>query len=521
MPGEMPGAGGMGATASGTAGTTASGTAGTTASGAAGDVAPAPSGATAAGATHPGPARPRLSRRRRRVGPDHAPVLGTAGRSGAPRAGRRWEVLWCLLLAVLGLTVTSLAVENGPSLSVLDEQTHLDYVWKIHQGELPHAGSDLSPFVRQEWSCRGQAGFDLPPCAEAAGTDPAAYPGGGENYNFWHPPGYYAVTAALTGAVTTLLPDRSFTGTARMTGGLWLVAALVAMYAVLRIWRLPRWLSAASAATMLAVPSLLHASSIVTNDAPAALIGVAAAWLLTRVFRQQRLGWAVPTVVAVLAASTKLMSTVSVLTAVGLVGLSAVGALRRREWGEAGRRLAVAVGPVLGVAAVAAGWSAFQAGRAVPGWRSPIAGLSTEEPDGLPFDEWAPTLTEVFGLVGDDWVQPALSSLALVGWVGVLGVLFTAAPFVGLTAFDRGRAERVFGWAALIGVIAVPLLVQGRELLKDGFFPHVTSRYGLTLVPVTIACLALVAREQKLRVAAVAVPVVGYLLVTLSFAGVL
>jgi hypothetical protein len=299
------------------------------------------------------------------------------------------------------------------------------------------------------------------------------------------------------------------------------VAALIGMYAVMRMWRAPRWLSAAAAATMLGIPSLMHAASTVTNDAPAALIGVGAAWILTRVFLRGQLGLVAPTVIAVLAASTKLMSTVAVLTAVGLVGLSAIGAWRRGARSEAVRRAGIAVVPALGIAAVAIAWSAFQAGRAEAGWVNPIAGVNTSEIVGLPFDEWVLAPTTTFGLVGDFWLQSTLTSNAIIGWVAVLGVLFTAAPFMGLATFEKLRPERIFGWAALVGVVAVPMLVQGRELLSGSYFPHVTSRYAITLAPITIACLALVARERGFRVAAAAVPLIGYLVMVLSFAGVI
>ncbi|MPV38966.1 hypothetical protein [Georgenia subflava] len=443
-------------------------------------------------------------------------------RRAPDRAGRRADVLWCLLLAVLGMGLATLGVVNGPGLSALDEHTHLDYAWKVAQGELPRAGSELSDLTLEEWSCRGQENIPdaLPECAQADDADAADYPAEGENYNYWHPPGYYAVTAVLAELATALPLGLTFTTAARLTGGLWLVAALVGMYAVVRMWRLPRWLSAAAAATMLGVPSLAHASSTVTNDAPAALIGVGALWLLTRVFLQGRLGLVAPTVVALLAASTKLMSTVAVLTVLGLVALSAVGAWRRGDRREVLRRLGVAVVPVVAIGASAVAWSLFQAGRAEPGWSSPITGVNTVPIIGAPFDEWAPTLATVFGLVEDYFLQGTLTSTAVVGWIGILGVLFTAAPFMALVAFDRLRPERWVGWAALVGAAAVPLLVQGNELLGGGYFPHVSSRYGVTLVPLTIAALVLVAHEKGFRVAAAAVAVVGYLAMALSFAGI-
>src|SRR5690606_33937231 len=50
---------------------------------------------------------------------------------------RRTDVLWSLLLAAAALLLSVLGVLGGPQMSALDEHTHLDYAWKVSQGELP------------------------------------------------------------------------------------------------------------------------------------------------------------------------------------------------------------------------------------------------------------------------------------------------------------------------------------------------------------------------------------------------
>jgi len=450
----------------------------------------------------------------------------THRRHAAREVPLRTDVLWSLLLAVAAGLLSLLGVANGTQISALDEHTHLDYAWKISQGELPYTGVPLSEFTLEEWSCRGQESIAdaLPACdaAEAGAVGPDDFPARGENYNAWHPPLYYA-TAAAAGTVAEAA-GQSFTTGARLSGGLWLAAAVVAMYALLRHWRLAPLLAASGAALIMAVPSIVHASSTVTNDAPAALLGVGALWVLTRVFRDGRTGWfawVLPTLVALLAAGTKLMSSVAILTAVGVVALSALPHLRDRHWGEAVRRLLVAAVPVLAVGASALGWAAFQGGRALEGWENPIGGVNTAPVSGLPFDEWAPTLASAFGLVDDFYVQPELMSALIWLSVGALTILFTAAPFMALVVFRPGRPERVVGWAALIGAVAVPLLVQGQEFLRGGgYFRGVSARYAVTLVPMTLAALVLVAHERRYHVLAAVVALVGYLCMLLSFAGI-
>lgn len=465
-------------------------------------------------------------------------MAGEAGRElqemspGAPtseprthdRSRRRVDALWVLVLVLAALSVSAAGVLNGTRLSALDEHTHLDYAWKISRGQLPYEGVELSPYTLEQWSCRGQDPIDpvLPACedAEAGRVEPADYPARGENYNYWHPPLYYATTAAA-GSVGGLV-GLEFSTAARLSGGLWLAAAVAGMYLLLRRWGITPWVAAAGAGALLSVPVVAHASATVTNDAPAALVGVGALWILTRVFHDGRLGWLAPTLVAALAAGTKLMSAVAVLTAVGVVALSAVPAGLQRRWREAGRRAMIAVGPVLAVAAWAFLWPAYQAGRAVPGWTSPIGGVNTAAVVGAPLDEWAPTLMAVFGLTQDFYVQPEVMSLAITALVGALRVLLTAAPFMAVVAFEAHRPERVLGWAALLGALAVPLLVQGQEFLRGGgYFPTVSTRYGITLVPVTLAALAVVAHARRFGPLMAVLALGGYLVLLLSFTGVL
>ncbi len=176
---------------------------------------------------------------------------------------------------------------------------------------------------------------------------------------------------------------------------------------------------------------------------------------------------------------------------------------------------------MLDLGASALGWAAFQGGRALEGWENPIGGVNTAPVSGLPFDEWAPTLASAFGLVDDFYLQPEFRSSLVLLVVGVLTVLLTAAPFMAIVAFRPGQAERVVGWAALVGAVAVPLLVQGQEFLRGGaYFRGVSARYAVTLVPMTIAALVLVAHDRRYHVVAYVVTTVGYLSMLLPVAGV-
>lgn len=436
-------------------------------------------------------------------------------------SGRHRSVLCVAGLVAVGCLVSALGVLRAPSLSLLDEWTHLDYAWRVAHGEVPAAGDPASPFVLEERSCRLQENFGpevLPPCGSGAPAD--AFPTSSDNYNTWHPPLYYAVTGLLARVLTALPFGLSFTTAARLTGGVWLASAMAALFGVLRMWATPRWVAVSGAALLAAAPSVAHASSIVTNDAPAPLAGAGALWVLTRVVVQARVGWLVPATVALLTAGTKVMSTVAILTVAGVLAVSAVLRRRQGERDRSGQEAVVGVAIVLAVAAVHVGWAVFQSPRTEDGWRSPVAGMSTEPVVGAPFGEWAPTLFSAYGIVDDYWLPAALDGALLTAWSAAFALLLTAAPLMALTALD-GAGGRRLGAVALLGPAATVLLVQGQALLSTyEYFPYPTARYAMSLVPLTLACLVLVALRRRLEVPLVVVATTGLVATLLELTGV-
>lgn len=443
----------------------------------------------------------------------------TGGRRGR---WRRTDTAWALLLVLLAFTITLLGVGRGTSFSLYDEATHADYALRIASGELPFAGSKLAPEVLREWSCRSQDGFEeaIPPCA---GTHSASsYPARGENYNYSHPPTYYAITAAAASLAQALPVGLTFFSAARLTGAFWLAAALVGMYIVLRQWKVPRQLAASAAAILAAAPSVAHASSIVTNDAPGVLAGVLALWVLTRVAVQSRLDWLLPAALAAFVASIKVIHAVSMLAVAAVVLALALAAFRKGER-RRGRALAViSLGIVGAVGLVHLGWSAYQAGRATPDWISPITGINTDPVVGGPVDDWAPTLASGFGVTQSFWVQDSLASDALLFVAPALAVLMTAAVFVNVSVFAPGDARRLVGWVAFVGCAVLPLLVQIQAYINSAdYFPYVSSRYAMSLLPLTVAAFAMVVHLREWRVATVLVSGCSVAVLLLSFGGVL
>ncbi|MGC5628447.1 hypothetical protein ACPYO6_09415 [Georgenia sp. Z1344] len=419
--------------------------------------------------------------------------------------GTRWarlrpELPWAGGVGVLALLMSVTAILFGTSLSALDEQTHLDYAYQVAHGNLPADGDRLSDYVLDQWSCRGQSNLpDLPSCEDALAdeVEPTAYPALGQNYNSFHPPTYY-VTPAATGLVAEAVGLEFSTG-ARFANALWLTAGVVAVYAALRTWRLPRPTAASGAALLLAFEPVIVSGWQVTNDGPAMLVGAGALWVLGRWALHGRIGWLWPTLVALLAAGTKVMSAVAILAVVGLIATMAVADVRRRDWRTLGHRAATVLAPVAVVAACMVGWSRFQAGRGAEGWDNPLYGISTRPVEGSPWDETVPTLFDAFGLVKSSQFPGELTGWQLDTVTAAWWVLMAAAPFMVLVAFGAGRAERLLGLAAIAGTIGAGIIVQGQEVLSsDHAFRLISGRYAITLLPITVAALVASLHHRRL-----------------------
>jgi len=268
-------------------------------------------------------------------------------------------------------------------------------------------------------------------------------------------------------------------------------------------------------------PSIAHASSIVTNDAPGALAGVLALWLLTRVAVQGRSGWLLPTVLAGFVASIKVIHSVSMLAVAAVVVGLAISAVRAGDRARARALGVISIGMVGATAFVHLGWRAFQATRGNPDWISPIIGINTDPTAGNPLDEWLPTLFSGFGITQTFWLQASLMSFAVAASARLLAVLMTAAPFANVSAFAVGDTRRLVGWAALVGCAAVPLVVQVQTYLNEkDYFPFVSGRYGISLLPLTIGALAFVAQSRNWRVASIVVSVGCIVALLASFTGI-
>jgi 4-amino-4-deoxy-L-arabinose transferase-like glycosyltransferase len=434
----------------------------------------------------------------------------------------RLVVVSCTLL-LIAVGLVGLVIHRAPRLSVFDEATHADYAYQISIGHVPAKGSTIAPEILKEWSCHGfYDGTRLPPCAGPA-ANPGSYPGLGQDYNFAHPPLYYTITGVIARVGDAALPgDSHFITLARLVGSLWLFAAMFVLYLAVRRFGAQWQLAFASAILLALCPPVLIASTTVTNDAPAALSGSLAVLMLARVLVQRKLGWIMPTLVTALSAATKVLNSLPMLSVAGVLLIASLVAWREEDRREARKLALIVLGVLAATAMVYVGWTAVQSGRGLAGWKSPIAGFTDRPVTGNPVGAILSTSFTGFQMISDLLFPSQLTSTWFTLWVRLLAVLAAAAPVLLLAVTRRRQPESRLASAALLGMISYPIIVELQVYTTDGtYFPQVNGRYGMSIIPLLIACLAMTAHRLGVQRSMLTGVGAGALLTVTSVAGLL
>ncbi|HEX5492938.1 MAG TPA: hypothetical protein VFX70_00005, partial [Mycobacteriales bacterium] len=259
-------------------------------------------------------------------------------------------------LALLVGVLVGTAVARAPTLSPFDEGTHADYAYQVAHGHIPHAGSLGAVEISREEACHGVSvptRTRLPPCGT---PDPPV----GENYNFGHPPLYYAITGVIARLADAAVPGGHFVTAARLVGIGWLWAGAMALFLAIRAFGVPARYATAGAALLPLVPGVLYASSTVTNDAAAAVSGGVALLVLARILVRGRAGWLVPAVATFGVTATKVLNALPLLVVAAVLSVLAVVAWRRDgDQIRARALLKVVLGIGAGFVLVYQGWALF------------------------------------------------------------------------------------------------------------------------------------------------------------------
>jgi hypothetical protein len=424
-----------------------------------------------------------------RLAADLSPPGTAVTEVGAPVEALRWSLLAYTGVLVVLVAVLGLHVAAYQRLSPIDELQHLDYTYRVLDGDVPRRGDLVGQEAMRDQACRG---IDDPqvkqvPCLPEGSYDPATFQEAGQNTAFGYLPPYYAVTAAVATAVTALTPVEDFANAARLAGILW--AALAAAVVVAAFRRLGvRALTTFFATTLLVTHGLaLHSNATVNPDATTLLGG--ALLLALPILLGPRPGrWAGPTdaAAAVLALALKVTNVIALVAGVVfrvLVRFDRLGSGAADDASGAGRRLLRALPSALPVAA---------GGLVAMGLTSWWAGLDPRLPadeilmnrrfaiDGFP---WSGAADEVFrlGPLTGVYFAPPLRAPVTFVLSAVVGVLVLVA--VAWVLRERSVVGRLAVSCAVAVLAGGPLVAVVNYVGSEAWIGAAPARYYQSLLP--------------------------------------
>lgn len=403
------------------------------------------------------------------------------------------------LVALQALVAASYAVVL-PTWRAPDEPSHFDLVWVAREGApWPLEAGDRRLNRRIEASY-APARFDLaarheePPLAQADAVPRPQRPtfaeladdaaDGAGNGMFQHPPGYYAVTAAVTSATLTLTPGAEGWSYDQVVLAVRLVGAVVVAAMPWLAFAAARRLGAAVPAALaaavvpVAVPQLAHIAGAVNNDA---LLALAVGGLTLAALR--------------LAAGD-----VRARVGAGAGAIAAAGLLTKG--------FALFAPALVAPAAVLGGWRAHRAGQPAPAWRAAgaaaLAGVIAVAVGGW----WWLRNLAIHGTVQPsgiaDFTPPAGFEPSLAAWLAEAAVQLPSSFWgqFGWRQADLPTLAVVTAAGVTVAGIAVavargPAAEPGRRLGRDGTRGGGTAPTGrrwdaaLALVP-TVAIAGIV-----------------------------
>lgn len=421
--------------------------------------------------------------------------------------GVRNAIIWLMVIVIMPILFFGLLqVKYHGAYSPFDESTHASYAWSVSHGRIPAKGDVLEQPILDDWACSGQSNAELPICGNAA--DPSAFPNQGQQYNYIHPPLYYAVTGFAARVITHFDHSVSFTQAARLMQIPWMILGLALTYFALRSWGLSQLYAYSTTAIIPFVPVFLNAGTAVTNDAPALACGAMLLWCAARAFKYHRYDW-MPVSMALIFCMMK------GTFAFGFLGLAAVMfSVSIMQWYIGDARLGrkgIISSCLTGLAALLCvfGWSKFQNMRGVTNWYNPNA-VFRPKMEGNPIWQWMKTALSGLNLASSVNVRDMSDQPAFTMWITLVTVILIGAAGFLYFQHDAVPAHLMLIITTVFSMLLYPTMVQLREYLNSGLmFAVITVRYGMCLVPLALCCWALALQHRRSRIIAVFVPVFG------------
>ena len=428
-----------------------------------------------------------------------------------------------LMLLALGLVIGH--VHSYTEVSPIDELQHLDYLIRAGDGHLVGLGDLFSQqSLRLETCHRLDAEFDakVPPCVtdDTVQLDPTSFQESGFNTAAIHPPTYSVIGGLLARAIAATLPvkDDPFTN-GRVAGAVWLMAAVGAMWLLLRELGANRILASALIAITISAPTVLFAAATINTDGTSLLCGSLLLWAVVRWERGRLPLWVVLAATA-LCAGTKVTNLIGVAvvvlyllircnwssirsagvpTSVSISGGSGEDhsspsdvIARLKAFCSSNRRRLL---PVLWTSAVAVLVSGIwqlvaQSIATVAGADIPMTQryTVTSFPMSQFIGSWRQTFDPLFG----PYLPPFLRTDLVTLTSGLTAVLLVLLTIVAMVRSPKGSRQRAIACASLgAAAIAGPAIV----LFNFGFqsvYVDIPFRYALVAVPALVASAAAV-----------------------------
>jgi hypothetical protein len=419
-------------------------------------------------------------------------------------------VFWVVVAGVIVLP----HIHTYSTLSPIDEFQHVDYLDSIQHGDLVHRGDRVGETAMREQACRGidLEGVVLPPCSTPE-FDPAEFPAAGYNHTYGDPPTYYLLTAPLAVLLEALPGVHSVVTAARFIGVLWLGAGLALTFLLAR--RLGADRRAAVGATLMiaSAPVVVHTSATVTTDAPSLLVGAVLS-LTALAVAEQRIAWPWLAGGAALATAFKVTS----LTVVGAVFVffllravvewtstrssspieheplghpSASGSPSRR-WASLLPAAAVLVGALVPILA----WSIVTSATS----SATVDEMPIQQQfaaDSIGWTEIARNFFNMFSPLIGAYIPTFMATQNVITMGYLVNILLLSA-LVGLAWCGpiRDVAPRIAASTAASMLLSPSVFVI---MLFVTLHVHygIPARYGLSLLPASAACLAVVASTRR------------------------
>ncbi|WP_285113886.1 hypothetical protein [Leifsonia sp. fls2-241-R2A-40a] len=398
------------------------------------------------------------------------------------------------LLILASLLVGIVQVPAHKGVSPVDEYVYIDYFAKVATQGTVHRGEQTGTFARQELGCRGLRLLQPAPdarCSLTNAENKELFPFHGATSAYIYTPLYFAITRVL--AEPLVWAGVGLVDAGRFIGAIWLAAAALLLYLALRRLRVHPVAATATGLLMIGSLPAYWSNTYISTDATALFAGGLMLYLAT--FVEHRRGRILFVAGAAFVTLLKVQNLAAVAAAVLFVLLRVGVAAYRERSSRASwigrlfadsRTITVIVAVVVSVAAQLA-WLVYSNATAVGpapdmGKVRPLGITSIILQSGLFID----TATKGVGDITTFLKGPGLFVNYAVSWIAVAGV-------IGLLMVARwGRRRNAVALATFAAaVISAPLLSAVTYVTLGTYPDPPPGRYGISLVPLFLACAAL------------------------------